>query len=282
MSKPRILLAILAVLSILASIGTAAYPTVSDYYYSLTHRHTISDYSIEVEGMEAKKIEAMISEAQAYNQKLLKSGRKPGQIDDEELESYNKLLDVYGGGVMGYVRIPKIGVFLPIYHGTGEEVLQVGAGHIPSLSLPIGGEGTHSVLIGHSGLRTAVLFTDLDQLEKGDTFTVTVLKDVLTYEVDQISVVEPGDVELLKIVPGEDLCTLVTCTPYGVNTHRLLVRGHRIETPAESASEIIKEAAEGGESPVIPAIICIASICVVCICIILILRRRKKNRTSSL
>lgn len=250
MSKPRILLAIIATLCVLTSIGIALYPTVSDYYYSQVHRHTISDYSSEVDRMEDARIAEMISAARKYNRKLLRSGKQPNQIMDEKsMKKYNSLLNVYGGGVMGYIRIPKIGVFLPIYHGTDESVLQVGAGHLASSSLPVGGKGTHSVITGHSGLRSAVMFTDLDKLVEGDTFTIAVLKDVLTYEVDNISVVLPDELDSLKIQRGKDYCTLVTCTPYGVNTHRLLVRGHRIETEQETVVEIQEEASEAGMEP---------------------------------
>lgn len=149
--------------------------------------------------------------------------------NDEEKQYYEQLLNVSGNGIMGYIEIPSIDVMLPIYHGTSEEVLQVAIGHIEGSSLPIGGESTHSVISGHRGLPSSRLFTDIDQLSEGDTFTLMVLDEVLTYEVDQIRIVEPEDISLLAIEEGQDLCTLVTCTPYGVNSHRLLVRGHRVE-----------------------------------------------------
>lgn len=230
--------------------------------------------------MEDRKVENMLSRARKYNESLLRSGRQPGQVPDEDsMETYNKLLDVYGGGIMGYIRIPAISVFLPIYHGTDENVLQVGAGHLASSSLPVGGEGTHCVITGHSGLRSAVLFTDLDQLEEGDTFTITILKEVLTYEVDQIRTVEPDDMNLLAIERGKDYCTLVTCTPYGQNTHRLLVRGHRIETKEEAAEEIRKEASEVEDPPIIQAVIIVA-IFVICAALVSLKRRKKHLRTG--
>jgi sortase A len=143
------------------------------------------------------------------------------------MEEYNSLLDLSGTGIIGYITIKSIGVYIPIYHGTDESVLQIAVGHLEWTSLPVGGESTHSVLSGHRGLPSAKLFTDLDQLREGDTFTVTVLNQMITYEIDQIRIVEPGDISELSIVPGKDYCTLVTCTPYGINTHRMLVRGTR-------------------------------------------------------
>ena len=145
------------------------------------------------------------------------------------------MLDISDNGIMGYIEIPSIKCSLPIYHGVDEAVLQIAVGHIEWTSLPVGGESTHCVLSGHRGLPSAKLFTNLDQLVVGDIFIMRVLDETLTYEVDQIRIVEPQDVEALKIVPGEDLCTLVTCTPYGVNTHRLLVRGHRVENQTDAA-----------------------------------------------
>ena len=146
----------------------------------------------------------------------------------EDLEEYRSLLDLSGTGVMGYITIKSIGVYIPIYHGTEESVLQIAVGHLDWTSLPVGGESTHTVLSGHRGLPSAKLFTDLDQIKEGDQFSITVLNQMISYEVDQIRIVEPGDISELSIVPGQDYCTLVTCTPYGINTHRMLVRGHRV------------------------------------------------------
>lgn len=182
-----------------------------------------------------------------------------------------------GSGVMGYVEIPGIDVSLPIYHGTSEEVLQVAVGHIEGSSLPVGGESTHCVISGHRGLPSARLFTDLDQLAEGDIFTLRVLDETLTYEVDQIHVVEPDDITLLEIVEGEDLCTLVTCTPYGVNSHRLLVRGHRVENREDGVMRIIADAMQIDPrfvAPVIGAPILLAALLVM---ILRPLRRRKRK-----
>lgn len=278
MSKPRILLAILASLCLLTSIGIAAYPTVSDFYYSQVHRHTISDYSEEVNNMKDAKAERMLLRAKRYNRELLRSGRQPNQLPDEESEDvYESLLNVYGDGVMGYIRIPKIDVFLPIYHGTDESVLQVGAGHLSSSSLPVGDEGTHCIITGHSGLRSAKLFTDLDQLEINDIFTITVLKEVLTYKIDQIETVLPDEMDSLTIDSDRDYCTLVTCTPYGVNTHRLLVRGHRVPTEKKVEQEVHEEAADEGPEPLIPAAAGAVALSVTAVVVIFIWHRHRKK-----
>ena len=165
-------------------------------------------------------------------------------LDDSLEDQYEKLLDVAGNGVMAYIEIPKINVHLPVYHGTEEVILQVAIGHLDWTSLPVGGEGTHCVLSGHRGLPSARLFTDLDKMVIGDTFILKVLDEILTYEVDQILVVEPQDTAALQIEQGQDLCTLVTCTPYGINSHRLLIRGHRIANAEEV--KVIRVSAEAG------------------------------------
>ena len=169
----------------------------------------------------------MIEAAHEYNRHLLKKPN-PYAMSDADLEEYNSLLDLSGTGIIGYITIKSIGVYIPIYHGTEESVLQIAIGHIDWTSLPVGGESTHTVVSGHRGLPNAKLFTDLDQMKEGDTFTITVLNQTISYAVDQIRIVEPGDITELSITPGQDYCTLVTCTPYGINTHRLLVRGHRV------------------------------------------------------
>ena len=180
--------------------------------------------------------EHYLAEARAYNRALPGNPHRY-QPTEAEQERYESLLNISGNGIMGYIEIPAIGVSLPIYHGVEDTVLQIAIGHIEGTSLPVGGPGTHCVVSGHRGLPSAKLFTDLDQLVEGDVFLLRVLDEVLTYAVDQIHIVEPHEVDLLEIQEGQDLCTLVTCTPYGINSHRLLVRGHRIENQ-ESASAI--------------------------------------------
>ena len=224
---------VVLVLILLVGLSLLLYPTFSDYWNSFHQTQAIASYSKEVSQLDDETFEELKEEAIAYNNSLIgKSNRlNLSKADEKEYES---LLDVTGTGIMGYIEISKIRCSLPIYHGTDDAVLQIAIGHIPGSSLPVGGESTHCVLSGHRGLPSAKLFSKLDQLEVGDTFVLRVLDDVLTYEVDQILIVEPQEINSLQIEEGKDLCTLVTCTPYGVNTHRLLVRGHRIENLEDS------------------------------------------------
>ena len=223
----RLINAVLA-LVFLAGIGLLVYPTFSDWWNDLHQSRAIAGYVEKVSDMSDEKNRAMWEAAQAYNERLLQKSGDRFVLTDEEKEAYNKVLDVTGTGIMGYVNIPKIAVSLPIYHGTDPAVLEIAVGHIEGSSLPVGGKGTHCVISGHRGLPSAKLFTDIDRLKEGDTFQLQVLNRTLTYEVDQIRIVLPDQLEDLAIDPDKDYCTLVTCTPYGVNTHRLLVRGHRI------------------------------------------------------
>ena len=223
------------VLVMLLGLGIMAYPMVSDWWNSFHASRAIASYSNAVENVDKEKLDEMIRAAHEYNDKLLKKAN-PYVMSDEDLEEYNSLLDLSGTGIIGYITIKSIGVYIPIYHGVEESVLQIAIGHLDWSSLPVGGESTHAVVSGHRGLPSAKLFTDLDQMREGDTFTITVLNQMISYEVDQIRIVEPGDISELAIVPGEDYCTLVTCTPYGINTHRLLIRGHRV---ANEAGELV-------------------------------------------
>ena len=227
---------IVLLLVFLIGLSLLLYPTASDWWNSFHQSHAIASYAEAVAKMDDVSYEQAWAQAQAYNE-TLRSNNRRYQPTEEETEQYENLLNISGNGIMGYIEIPAIGVSLPIYHGTEDTVLQIAIGHIEGSSLPVGGPGTHCVVSGHRGLPSAKLFTDLDKLTEGDTFMLRVLDEVLTYEVDQIHIVEPHEVSLLEIEEGRDLCTLVTCTPYGVNSHRLLVRGHRIENQ-ESASSI--------------------------------------------
>lgn len=220
---------LLLVLVFVAGLSLLLYPTVSDYWNSFHQSYAVASYSDTVAQLDTASYQAAWDAANAYNQTLL-TKRNRFYMKDSEREAYEQLLDVSGNGIMGTVEIPKIKVSLPIYHGTDETVLQVAIGHLEGSSLPVGGVGTHCVISGHRGLPSAKLFSNLDQMELGDTFLLHVLDETLTYEVDQILVVEPDELDALDINPEYDLCTLITCTPYGINTHRLLVRGHRIET----------------------------------------------------
>ncbi len=219
------------ILFLVVGLGVIFYPAISDWWNSLHASKAISEYMVAVENVDNSELEKMIAEASAYNQKLY--GNQTFEVEDEDYLKYEKLLDISGTGIMGYISIPSIDVNLPIYHGTSDEVLQIAAGHLVGSSLPVGGESTHSIISGHRGLPSAKLFTDLDKLVVGDTFVITILNETLTYRVDQIKVVVPEDTSELAITKGKDYCTLVTCTPYGINTHRMLVRGHRIENEEE-------------------------------------------------
>ena len=218
----------------LLSIGLLAYPSVSDYWNSFHQSEAIMSYSETVADMTEDQYKEIIDHARQYNEKHPLNWN----VTASDIEAYHQALNINQDGIMGYIEIPKIDVKLSIFHGTDEKVLQTSIGHLEGTSLPVGGLGTHSVLSGHRGLPSARLFSDLDKLREGDIFTIHVLNETFTYQVDQIRVVEPTDLSTIVVDPKQDLLTLVTCTPYGVNTHRLLVRGHRIENLDGQASVI--------------------------------------------
>lgn len=226
---------ILLVFILLIGFSLLLYPTVSDYWNSLHQSQAVAGYVEKIEDMTKQEHDQMLADAQKYNESLDKSIIPDLNVSNDDVSTYNNILDVTGTGIMAYVEIPKLNTTMPIYHGVDDTVLQVAIGHIPGTSLPVGGEGTHSVISGHRGLPSAKLFTEIDQLVEGDTFLIQVFDETLTYEVDQILTVTPDDVSALKIDSEQDYVTLVTCTPYGVNSHRLLVRGHRIENAAKTA-----------------------------------------------
>ena len=241
---------IFRVIGLVIALSVLLYPTVSNYLYEKNCSRVISSYDEHAVQLSEQEKKEMLEEARQYNQELL------GNIDlldpfssvkKEADERYQGLLDTNGAGMMGYIRIPKIDVELPIYHGTEERVLQSGAGHFEGTSLPVGGESTHAVLTGHRGLPSKLLFTDLDEMETGDIFYIKVLGETLAYQVDQILTVLPEDTKELSIVQGKDYVTLVTCTPYAINTHRLLIRGIRI--PYEEA---IKQVPDEKVTPKLP------------------------------
>lgn len=211
----------------LVGLSVLLYPLFSDFWNRKVQTKIITDYKQQVEEMKHKDHDLIFAQADNYNQKLKKLSCP--FLEYKEVPGYEQTLDIDGTGVMGYVSIEKIKVELPIYHGTSPEVLNRGVGHLQGSSLPTGGTSTHTVLSAHRGLPSAKLFTDLDQLEVGDCFTLTILDRMLTYKINQILIVEPDDVEALYVEEGKEYCTLITCTPYGINTHRLLVRGERIE-----------------------------------------------------
>ena len=276
--KKGILVNLLLILALLAGLSLLLYPSFSDYWNSLHQTRAIAGYAEDVAKLDTTQYDALWSDAQAYNRSLLNRETSYALSPDQQA-AYDSLLDVSGQGIMGYIEIPEISCSLPIYHGTSDAVLQVAVGHLDWSSLPVGGESTHCVLSGHRGLPSAKLFTNLDKLQEGDIFLLRVLDEVLTYEVDQILIVEPQEVDALQIVEGEDYCTLVTCTPYGINTHRLLVRGHRIENI--QGSETIRVTADAVQiEPLLVAPFAALPLLLVLLVILLLPKRRSGGAGS--
>lgn len=265
---------IVLILIFLTGLSLLLYPTVSNCWNLLHQSRAIVEYSSQVEELDEELYEKIWAKAVQYNQDL---ADRPDRFEmtEEEKQEYESLLNVSGNGIMGYIEIPAIDCSLPVYHGTNEVVLQTSIGHLEGSSLPTGGKGTHCVVSGHRGLPSARLFTDLDKLKEGDLFILKVLDRTLTYEVDQILTVDPYDMEALEIDPQADYCTLVTCTPYGINTHRLLVRGHRVENRAEDSNLRTAEAI----LPMKPAVLFLlaAGLTVMILVIVLLVRARRKN-----
>ena len=268
---------ILLVVALVIGLCLLLYPTVSDYWNSLHQSRAIASYTESVAQIDNSRYQVFLEEARDYNARLAQLEKVNWMPTDQELQEYAAILDVSNTGVMCSIEIPKIKVNLPIYHGVEEGVLQIAVGHIPGSTLPVGGENTHCVLSGHRGLPSARLFTDLDKLVVGDTFLIHVLDEILTYEVDQILIVEPYDLSALEITPGEDLVTLVTCTPYGINSHRLLVRGHRIET-AKQAKQIRVPADAVQIEPTLVAPVVAAPILLILL-LVLLLDPKKKPKS---
>lgn len=226
--KKSTLTNILLTIVLVVGLSLVLYPSFSDYWNSSRQTQIITHYAEAVASLDNEEYDHVLESARQYNATLL--DRDIGHVLNEAQQArYDQELNFSGDGIMGYLEIPSIGLSLPVHHGTEEEVLQVAIGHIEWSSLPTGGAGTHCVVSGHRGLPSARLFTDLDQLAVGDYFMLNVLDLLLTYEVDKILIVEPDEIDTLMIEEGKDLCTLVTCTPYGINSHRLLIRGHRVE-----------------------------------------------------
>lgn len=224
----------------IVGLSIMMYPIVSDYWNSRTQSRAVSSYSDTVKDIPEDNIDELFSQADKYNKELMMLKSPFTQYD--EISGYNDILDISGTGIMGYITIKSINVELPIYHGTSKGVLQIAAGHLEGSSFPTGEKGTHSVFSAHRGLPSSKLFTDLDHLQEGDTFTITVLNKKMTYKIDQIKTVEPNQIDLLKIDPSNEYCTLMTCTPYGINSHRMLVRGRRVEDTESPDTYIDSEA----------------------------------------
>ena len=269
---------IILILIFLVGLSVMLYPSVSDAVNRKHQSRAVAGYAEEVEQLSDADYQTYFDAADAYNRQL---NTTPNAFYKPNLVSgYAQTLDISGTGIMGYITIPKISVELPIYHGTDEGVLQVAAGHLEGSSLPVGGAGTHAVISAHRGLPSAKLFTNLDELEVGDRFTITVLNRVLTYEVDQISIVLPTEIDQLLPTEGMDYVTLMTCTPYGINTHRLLVRGKRVET-TESQKHIRVAADAFRIEPIIVAPILAIPMLLAALVGVLVaphLRKRSKRR----
>lgn len=266
---------ILPILILLIGLSLMLYPSFADWWNSFHSSRAIASYEEQVANIDDAQYEELWDAARDYNQSLL---HRPNDfiLSDEQQEIYKSLLDIGGNGIMGYIEIPVIDVMLPIYHGTKESVLQIAVGHLDWTSLPVGGAGSHCVLSGHRGLPSARLFTDLDKLKVGDVFMLHVLNEILTYEIDQILIVEPQDTDPLLIEPGKDLCTLITCTPYGINSHRMLVRGHRIESQEEPKDIRITADAVRIEPLMVAPIVAVPILLV--LLIILLLPKQKKGK----
>ena len=266
---------IILLLILLVGLSLLLYPTFSDWWNSFHQSRAIATYAEQVANMDNEQYDEMLAAAREYNRSLL---NRPNEflLSEEQKADYDTLLNISGTGIMGYVEIPKIGVTLPIYHGTQESVLQIAVGHLEWTSLPVGGESSHCVVSGHRGLPSARLFTDLDQMVEGDTFLLFVLDEVYTYEIDQILIVEPHETEDLLIQEGKDLCTLVTCTPYGINTHRLLVRGHRIETVEDA--KVLRVTADAVQIEPILVVPLVAAPMLLVLLIILMIPKSKRRR----
>lgn len=271
----RHLSTILLIIIFVIGLSLMLYPSFSDWWNSFHQSKAIASYAEQVAQIDDDQYQEIWNAAWDYNSSLLERNNSY-ILTDEQKADYGQILDVSGGGIMGYIEIPAINVALPIYHGTDEAVLQVAVGHLEWTSLPVGGESSHCAVSGHRGLPSARLFTDLDKLVVGDVFILRVLDEILTYEVDQILIVEPDDTSALQVVEGKDLCTLVTCTPYGINSHRLLVRGHRVENAAEA--KIVRVTADAIEiDPIIVAPIVAAPMLLVLLIGVLIPKKRRRR-----
>lgn len=266
---------IILILIFLIGLSLLLYPSVSNYWNSFHSTKVISNYAEQIANVDEERYTEMLEAAVDYNTSL-RSRINPYLLSEEQEAKYDTLLNLTGTGIMGYIEIDSIGVSLPIYHGTSDSVLQIAVGHLDWTSLPVGGESTHCVLSGHRGLPSAKLFTNLDKLKEKDTFVLRILDEVLTYEVDQILIVEPNETDALQIIEGRDLCTLVTCTPYGINSHRLLVRGHRVENAV--AAKIVRVTADAVQiEPILVAPIVASPILLVLLISLLFTKPKKRG-----
>jgi len=273
----RIIIKSLPFAALFIGIFLILYPTVSEHINAMHQSKAIQSYNDITDTMSSEQHDKMIEAAREYNRRL--SSAENPIIEPNKVAGYYSTLDITGTGIMGYLTIEKIKVELPIYHSVNDNVLQIAVGHLPGTSLPVGGKGTHTVMSGHRGLPSARLFTDLDKLEPGDIFYITVLSDVLTYQVDQIKTVKPYEIDDLKTAPDKDYCTLFTCTPYGINSHRLLVRGVRIETKEEYKVYVANDVFI--VSPYIVAPIIAAPILLILLIILMVKGGKKPKKDAS-
>jgi len=250
--KSGLITTIIFTIMLFVGLSVMLYPIVSNWWNSRVQSKMIANYESVVSKMDTSEIDEMLARANEYNEKIARL--EAPFVNYDQVPGYYDILDVSGTGIMGYISIPVIQVEIPIYHGTSDAVLNVASGHLEGSSLPVGGLNTHSVISAHRGHPTAKLFTDLDQLVVGDVFTINVLGAVYTYQIDEISIVLPHEMEKLMVIPGADVVTLMTCTPYAVNTHRLLLKSHRIETKYVSNATVLSDATKVDPLLVVPLI----------------------------
>lgn len=267
---------LILILVFFVGLSVMLYPTLSDYVNQRNQSRAVASYAQSVDTMTDADYSAYFDAADAFNAQV--AANENALYRPDQLSGYYDTLDITGTGIMGYITIAKIGVELPIYHGTSDSVLQIAAGHLEGTSLPVGGASTHAVISAHRGLPSAKLFTNLDQLEVGDTFTITVLDRVLTYEVDKITIVLPTQTDDLLVADGKDYVTLMTCTPYGINTHRLLVRGRRVETPDQFKRIRVTAEALKIEPIIVAPVMALPMLLILLIGMLLSTRKRKKTR----
>ena len=276
MKKKSSFVTAILIAALLAGALLLLYPTVSDYWNSFHQSRAIASYAEQVADLDDNTYDQIWADARAYNETLDNSTSR-FVMTEEQKKIYEALLNIADNSVMGYIEIPKIKCNLPIYHGTDEAVLQIAIGHVQGSSLPAGGESTHCVLSGHRGLPSAKLFSDLDQLTEGDVFLLRVLDETLTYEVDQIRTVLPDELDDLAIEEGKEYCTLVTCTPYGINSHRLLVRGHRVENQASASTIRVTADAMQIEPLLIAPLVAVPMLLVLLVMVLIPHRTKKKG-----
>lgn len=273
------LFTVIMVTGLVIGVGLLLYPSVANYWNSFHQTRAIMSYQETVSQMDASAYKRILDDARQYNKELAKTGLI-WDMTDAQRKEYNSKLKIEGTDVMAYISMPKFHIKVPIYHGTEESVLQIAIGHLEGSSLPVGGKSTHCLISGHRGLPSARLFTDLDKVKEGDTWTITTLNETLTYECDQIRIVEPDDLSNLQIIEGEDLCTLITCTPYGVNTHRLLIRGHRIPN-VDGVADLTADAIQIEPIYVAP-ILAVPALIILLVVMLLSARYAKMHDTSKI